>query len=287
MKLAFITDEATQSFEEAVRLAKCCGLAGLELRSICDTPVERIAHRKLKEWRAQLECEGLTVCNLASSFYKCELDEPVITAEWEKLSLLCDAADILGCDTIRGFAFFAPKDGCIPAERLAPYFERPGKMLKERGKRLLLEADPSVNTTNHRALSELLALLDRDVFGAIYDPGNDIYDPLGEKPFPDGYRSVAPYLRHVHIKDAVVAEGRPLCVKPGTGLVDYPGILNALMEEGYEGWLSLEPHYRKSLLLTEEQMRIPQGSDFSRGGTEALMESAEALKALLIIGNDR
>ncbi len=281
MKLAFITDEATQSFEEAVRLAKRCGLAGLELRSICDRPVEQIPHGQLKEWRARLDAEGLTVCNLASSFCKCEPEETVPASELEKLSLLCDAADILGCETIRGFAFFVPKEGRIMAEGLAPFFELPAKLLRERGKRLLLEADPSVNTTNHRTLSELLALLDREVFGAIYDPGNDIYDPLGETPFPEGYRAVASCLSHVHIKDAIVKEGKPICVKLGTGLVDYPGILCALAEEGYEGWLSLEPHYRKSLVLTEEQMRTPKGADFSRGGTEALVESAQALKALI------
>ena len=70
-------------------------------------------------------------------------------------------------------------------------------------------------------------------------------------------------------------------VKPGTGLVDYKGILDALDQDGYDGWLSLEPHYRKDVILTQGQMRIPQGSDFSRGGREALRESAVALKAML------
>ena len=33
MKISFITDEVTQSFDEAVRFARQNGLAGLELRS--------------------------------------------------------------------------------------------------------------------------------------------------------------------------------------------------------------------------------------------------------------
>ena len=37
MKISFITDEVTQSFDEAVRFARQNGLAGLELRSVEDT----------------------------------------------------------------------------------------------------------------------------------------------------------------------------------------------------------------------------------------------------------
>ena len=36
MKISFITDEVTQSFDEAVRFARQNGLAGLELRSVED-----------------------------------------------------------------------------------------------------------------------------------------------------------------------------------------------------------------------------------------------------------
>ena len=63
--------------------------------------------------------------------------------------------------------------------------------------------------------------------GAIFDPGNDVYDELGEVPYPDGYNCVKGYIRHVHIKDAVKnAAGEPECVKIGTGLVRYPELYN-------------------------------------------------------------
>lgn len=280
MKLAFITDEATQDFSEAVAMAKDWGLQGLELRSVNDMPIDQISPELLRQWRRRLDGEGLSVCNLASSFYKCGLGEGQ-REELEKLSRLCDAADILGCGTIRGFSFFSPEGERVSAERLAPFFDRPGRLLRERGKKLLLEADPGVNTTNHQGLAELLKLLDKEAFGAIYDPGNDIYDPFQENPFPEGYEAIRPYLAHVHIKDAVLSEEGPLCVKPGTGLVDYGGLLRALAQDGYDGWLSLEPHYRKNVVLTEEQMRLPQGRDFSQGGRDTLKESAEALKAML------
>ena len=63
--------------------------------------------------------------------------------------------------------------------------------------------------------------------------------------------------------------------------VDYSGLMEAVVRSGYSGWLSLEPHYRKGTVLTEAQMRMPRGSEFSQGGMEAAVESLEALRAML------
>lgn len=283
VKLSFITDEATQDFQQAVAFAKQHGLQGLELRSVQDTPIDELDKNTLREFRRLLDETGLSVPALAGSFYKCSAGAPQeIEENLKKLSRLCDAADLLGCRFLRGFAFFAPAGGQLPAEELAPFFQRPAQILKERGKTLLLEADPSVNTSNHRAVARLLKLLDPSCFGAIYDPGNDLYDPHREIPFPDGYQAVRPYLRHVHIKDVVYNEaGAPYCVRVGDGKVGYGALLCQLLQDGYDGWLSLETHYRKDIVLTEEQMRTPQGSAFSRGGLEATAESADSLRQLL------
>jgi len=280
MKLSFITDEATQSLQEAISLAVANGLDGLELRSVEDSPIDLVPPETLRIWKAQIADAGLEVCNLASSFFKCALADA--QKELPKLRRLCDAAEILGCRTIRGFAFFAPPEGPSISQETIAAFQAPIALLRSRGMKLLLEADPSVNTTNHRALARLLAQLEAPEVGAIYDPGNDLYDPLGEVPYPDGYRFISPWLSHVHIKDAILSPGgEPECVCIGQGNVDYPSLLAALKADGYCGYLSLETHYRKNMTLTQEQMRLPQGSQFSLGGMAATQESITALKALL------
>lgn len=282
MKLSFITDEATQSFSEAVSFAKAHGLSGLELRSVEDMPIDQIPADTLRDWKHTLDENGLKVCSLAGSFYKCAPDAPeLLDGELQKLRRLCDAADILDCRIIRGFAFFAPDSGALPAKTLAPLFREPMELIERRGKLLALEADPSVNTTNHASLAALLEAIHHPCAMAIYDPGNDIYDPLMEIPYPDGYEAIKPYICHIHIKDAVRTAAGPECVNIGTGLVDYPLLLQHLLRDGYDGWLSLETHYRKNAHLTEEQMRLPQGGAFSAGGFEATAESAASLRRLL------
>lgn len=281
MKLGFITDEVTQSFDEAVRFAKELGLAGLELRSVEDTPIDAVPPATLRGWSERLNREGLAVCGLASSFYKCGTGTDEIENEMKKLERLCDAAEILGCVAIRGFAFFAPESGPLPAGELAAFFERPARLMEQRGKTLLLEADPSVNTSNHAALAALIKAIACPNIRAIFDPGNCLYDPLGEVPYPGGYEAIHPYIAHIHVKDAVRAVPESYCVKVGTGEVDYPALLRRLGQDGYEGWLSMETHYRSGGQLSDEQMRLPGGADFSRGGAAATAESLAALKAMM------
>lgn len=287
MKVSFITDEMTQDFHEAVSFAVSKGLQGLELRSVEDTPIDRISAETAKAWKRELDAHGLRVSNLSSTFYKCRMqDLQQLGQEMEKLRRLCDVADLLDCATIRGFSFFQSGSFVEMLPSLVQAFDEPIGLLRERGKTLLLEADPSVHTTNHAQLARLLCALqeaygDPLAIGAIFDPGNDLYDPLGEKPFPDGYAAVRGWISHVHIKDAIHTPDGPACVKIGTGEVDYPALLRALQNDGYTGWLSLETHYRAGAALNEDQMRTPQGSAFSQGGRQAMDESADALLHML------
>ena len=280
IRLAFITDEVTQDLPKAIAFAEEYGLTGVELRSVEDTPIDQIPEERLRTYRQWLDERQIRVCNLASSFFKC-LPHGA-EGELEKLRRLCNAADILGCGTIRGFVFFADERGPRVTDAMVERFAPAVSLLKERGKQLLIEADPSVNTTNHRAVADFLERLNSDVVGAIYDPGNDIYDPLGENPYPDGYDAVKKWVKHIHIKDAVRSEtGEPECVCVGTGWVDYTGLLRALKRDGYSGWLSLETHYRVGSSISEALMVRPGGNAFSEGGWGTAAESVGALRKLM------
>ena len=279
MKISFITDEFTQDLDEAIAFALDNGLQGVELRSVDDKALQDVSLEEVSGWKKKLDAAGLTVSNLASSFFKCSFESGQIELQLRRLEKLCDIADILACRTLRGFSFF--REGTIPPEKLAEAFEPALAILQKRDMLLLLEADPSVHTTSHRAVAALLKLLGSDHAAAVYDPGNCLFDPMGEKPFPDAYEAIRPYMRHVHIKDAVYEKGEPVCLAPGSGLVDFPAVLRRLRDDGYTGYVSLEPHYRAALTLTEAQMRTPSGAKFSRGGKEAMQQSVDALKRML------
>lgn len=280
MKISFITDEFTQSIDEAVAFAAANGLQGLEIRSVDDRALQDSSLEEVRLWKEKLDRAGLETANLSSSFFKCDFDEEQIAVQLRRLRKLCEIADELDCGMIRGFVFFRGETG-MPEDALMNAFAEATAILEQYDKTLVLEADPSVTTSNHRALAEFIRTLGSERVRAVYDAGNCLFDPLREVPYPDGYEAVKPYLRHVHIKDAVYVNGEPTCLAPGAGLVDYPAVLARLKQDGYDGYLSLEPHYRKDLVLTEAQMRTPAGADFSKGGKEAMQESVDSLKKML------
>lgn len=278
--IAFITDEATQSIDVAIELAQEKELQGLELRSINDTPIDLIPETTLRSYAEKIAQAGLSVPCIAGSFYKVKLSTPGAQAEeLQKLDRLIQAAQILGAPLIRGFAGLKEEE---EVDDWGEWFRPVAKKLGKAGLKLCLEADPHVNTSNHKQIASLLASLDNSMFAAIYDPGNCLYDPLHERPYPEGYQALAGRIEHVHIKDVTFdADGQPMCLKVGDGDVPFPQILQALKNDDYQGWLSLETHYRKDIQLTDEQMLHPQGEAFSTGGMAAMRESIDSLRTLL------
>ena len=277
MKLSIFTDEFTQNLSDAILFAKEYSLDALELRTIDDLPIERLDERRLLQIAEEVQKEGLIICNLAGSFGKCLFKDR--ETEKEKLKRLVRAAKVLETPFIRGFGFFS--DDTTETKTCAKALIEPIKRLEQEGIMLLLEADPSVTTKNHRQLRIMIEMIDRPNVGAIYDPGNDVWDPMGEIPFPDGWNEIRPYVRHIHIKDARKTKEGPQAVKVGTGEVDFLPLLKTVKESGYQGFLSLETHYRATGELSEEQMKRPGGAQFSIGGYQACRESMEELKKFL------
>ena len=109
---------------------------------------------------------------------------------------------------------------------------------QEAGLELALENEHECNVGTGAEARLVLDLIPSPSFGLVWDPGNEAM--MGSEPFPGGYSHVRGRVSHVHLKD-VDDEGN--WTKVGTGIIDYPGQLRALAEDGYTGVLSLETHY--------------------------------------------
>jgi L-ribulose-5-phosphate 3-epimerase len=282
MKLGVITDELTQDINKAVQFAKKYELDGVELRSIEDMSIDEIPVERIKEIKGILQAEGLEVCALSSSFFKCSIDsEKEYKDNIEKLKRVIERAHILHCDKIRSFAFFKSGEFESRLSEIVEKFAEPAEIIKKENVNLVLESDPSVFTANLRKLSILIKALNNPLVKGLYDPGNDIFDPEFESPYPEGFNYIKPYIEHVHIKDAKLIKGKPEAVKIGTGDVPYKEIFKELKEMNYNGYVVLETHYRISHGISEELLKRPKGSLFSLRGEIASEESMVELKRLL------
>ena len=74
-------------------------------------------------------------------------------------------------------------------------------------------------------------------FQAILDPANFIQ--CEQTPYPDAYQELRPWLRYMHVKDAL-ADGT--VVAAGGGMARWLETLQQLHADSYDGFFSLEPH---------------------------------------------
>lgn len=266
-RLAVITDEISQDLETVISFAHTWRLQGVELRSVWEKGPFAWETPDVIRMDARLKSEGLAVCGIGAPFYKCDLEDTAARkAHLEGLKRCCAFAHRLGAPMIRGFSFWK---GPHTVEEIAQAFVPVEEILKREDMQLVLEPDPGVNTPNGATVAALLREINSKRIGALWDPGNILFDTAGEVPYPDGYEAVRPWLKHVHLKDSVRENGQAHAVPFGTGQVDMEGQLRRLVKDGYNGWVSLEPHYRLNRVLDEATLRLPAGSSFSEGGLAA------------------
>jgi sugar phosphate isomerase/epimerase len=77
-----------------------------------------------------------------------------------------------------------------------------------------------------------------------WDPGNVFC--AGERPFPTGYAALRGLIHHVHFKDARhLPDGGAEFVAQGE--IDWQGQVKALIQDGYDGYISIETHLRPKI----------------------------------------
>ena len=275
-KLSVITDEVSQNLHEAAEFALKNGMEGLELRSINGRGPFAWTQEDIADVDDVLSKTGLKISALALPFFKCSMDnEEEIAGHIEGLKRAMKLAERWQVKLLRGFTFWKDSgnwEGALEKYRMIL------PLLEDTDFTLVIETEPSVYTANATLLAKFLKELDSPRVKALWDPGNLPFDEEGEKPYPDGYGLLKGQIAHMHLKDAVGcgADAEAVCL--GMGLVDFPGQLKALREDGYDGYLSLETHYRLEVQLTEEQLKLPGGAAFSQGGMAASQECMDALK---------
>jgi len=281
-RLAVFSDEVSQDLDTIVSFCRDFALDGIELRSLWGrkTP-DQLTDEELMRVKRQLEEAGLAVCSIASPFFKCTVEDPAEVQEHLRVLERClDAAEFLGAGVIRGFTGWRKEQDGDVLERVADIFRREVLPLLE-GRRpvLAIENEGSTYVGSGAELARFLEMVASERVAACWDPGNCI--SVGEVPYPDGYEKVRARVVHVHIKDQARRGEETVPAPVGEGEVDFVGQLRALAADGYEGWLSLETHWRKAARLSEDAVQRPGGEEFSAGAEEASRICMEKLKALL------
>ncbi len=234
--LAAFGDEIDRSIATQLEVMTSEGVHALELRGAEGCGVLDLSGSVRDEVRQRLADAGVEVFSLGSPLGKVPIDSP-FEAELARLEVAIDQAHYFGAQRIRIFSFFLPERQF--AEHRDEALDRLARMAET------AEAAGVVlcHENEARIYGETVATC-RDIVHSIASPGlRMVHDGCnfavaGEPAYPDGYEALKPKLEYLHIKDW--RDGK--VVPAGEGEARFVELFRRLQADGWDGYLSLEPH---------------------------------------------
>jgi sugar phosphate isomerase/epimerase len=236
--LSAFGDEIDQDLETQLDVLASEGVYGLELRGAWGRNVLDLDADQLAEASSLLQKYGFTVSAVASPIGKSDLDRPP-AFELDRLERAIAAADILGTPLIRIFSFFvAPGEAAQHRDEILARMAGLAHRAERAGVTLVHENEKGIYGDVAERCRDLLASVASPALRMAFDPANFVQ--CGVRPMAEAWPLLADAVTHVHIKDAVFADGSVRPAGLGDGAV--PELLATLVERGYQGFLTLEPH---------------------------------------------
>ncbi|MFC0598363.1 sugar phosphate isomerase/epimerase family protein [Streptomyces palmae] len=241
IRLSGIGDEAGAPLATQIAALTALGWDTVELRTVDGTALADLDEAAFERTAAELAAAGLGVTCVDSRI--ANWARP-ITGDFEldlrELEILATRCARLGTDRIRVMSY--PNDG-LPQDRwraevLARMTELAARA-EDAGLVLLHENCAGWAGTRADRMLELLDRVASPALKLLYDVGNgvaygyDAYDLLPE---------IAPHIAHVHIKDATGTAEDVRYTLPGHGVCRVSDALRLLLDHGYTGVWSIEPH---------------------------------------------
>ncbi len=248
IRLSAFADEISADLDEQITVLQSENIQYLDLRGVWGTNVLDLTDQQVMTIKQTLNKHNIGVACVASPLGKVSIMSP-FDEHMRKLERAIELADIFQTPFIRIFSFYPPVLSAEDAE--SGEFVDPAEWRDEVFKRLT-----NMTEKAHAANITLLHENEKDIYGdtiarcvdllksitdthfqAAFDPANFIQ--CGQIPFPDAYEAIHPWLRYVHVKDAL-ADGS--VVAAGEGEAHWSDILQHLRKNDYDGFFSLEPH---------------------------------------------
>jgi sugar phosphate isomerase/epimerase len=282
-KLGIITDEIAEDFEQALDFISKYSLTYCELREIWNKNLMNLSRADLARAKQLIEKHQLRVSDLGSPVFKYNLPEMPARPSEKRDTFLAnftdqdtedllrrsfDLAHFFGTTKVRIFSYWRVE----APEKAYPYVrDRLAKAAAEAARDkiiLALENEHECNIGTGEELGRLLRDVNSPYLRGNWDPANAVM--LHEVPYPDGYRHVRGLFAHMHVKDVKKdpRTGKLSWAPVGGGFIDFRGQFKALLEDHYEGTISLETHYRR-----------PDGNrlESTRESLEGLLKVLESL----------
>lgn len=235
-------DEISPDFDEQLRVVTSLGMEYISLRTadgkgIADYTAEEVEEKLLPRLREA----NVKVSSLGSPIGKINVDdEEAFEKQLVQMEELCKICKVLDCKYIRMFSFFIPE----------------GKNADDY-KEIVIEKLKKFDAIAAKYSVVMIHENEKDIYGDIKERCKIILDALGSPHFKsvfdfanfvqcgedtmECWELLRDHVAYIHIKDAVTTDKENVLCGTGEGMIAEI-LKRAIKEEGYQGFLTLEPH---------------------------------------------
>jgi 3-dehydroshikimate dehydratase len=261
--LTGFADEISPDLDVQLDTLEALGIRHLEFRGVWDKNVLDLSPDELNTVRSTLRRRGFCVSAIGSPIGKVPIGAD-FAQYTPRIQQAIDTALRMETPYVRVFSYYVndlDRDRAEVMRRMQTMVD----MAAVAGVTLLHENEKGIYGELPERCLDLHQTIKGSRLRATFDPANFVL--AGVRPFADAYRLLRPYVEYLHIKDAVLSEGRVVPAGEGSGQIRE--LMAALTATGYSGFLSLEPHLQVA----------GRASGFS--GPELFGTAVKALRAIL------
>ena len=266
MKISAFADEIGDDLNFQISQLIANQVGYIELRGVWGKNVMGLSEAEVQEVKRIASDAGIGFSAVGSPLGKYPLDGD-LKDQIEGVKQALEVAQILEAPYIRLFSFWIP-GGENPARHRAQVIDWLGQMITEAEKTPIILAHENekgiYGDTGERCL-DLFTTLTSPSFTGIFDFANFIQ--CGQEPYTDCWKKLRPHITYFHVKDALRDSGK--VVPAGSGDGDVEKILSEAFTDGFDNFLTLEPH----LSLAE--------ASYGRTTPELFQAASQALQNIL------
>jgi len=260
IRICAITDEISPSLEKSLAILREWGLGDVEIHTLWGTSMEVLDSQQVDRLGRLLQVQRLQLRVISSTiFLRCPLQGGPIPPAWDRrfqslggtydqhldwLTKCLAIADILKSPMVRIFGFWAEPGSSSATKEVIARLREATALAVDRGVTLALENCPHTFLDRTSRVLDVIEAVNSPRLRLLWDPSNAYKS--GDREFAGLVERALPHLAHMHVKGIITGEalkkGRAY-VPIDQGSVDYRFLFKKMIEAGYAGVVSLEPHY--------------------------------------------
>lgn len=262
-KISGFADEIDASVDKQFEVLNKLNITYFEVRGVDGKNISTLSEEEVQQLKEQMDRHGIQVSSIGSPIGKVKLDAP-FEEHFTLYKKVVAIAKTLGTKYIRMFSFYHDGGDVWTEGEREEVLARLRSMIdyaREQDVILLHENEKDIYGDTADRCADLMKELYCENFKAVFDPANFVQCKQDTK---YAYELLKDYIEYMHIKDARYADNK--VVPAGMGDGNVPLVLKALFENGYDGFVSLEPHLGHfaglaALELDDAMLDLPEGGE--------------------------